>query len=457
MKVVRREAARYPIKVVLADEEAPPEITPGRPDGGSYHAAWIFFRVGGRPLGKLVIALDGKKVSSSSVGRLIREHLSSEPIRAKLRLADVVPFGLHLPFASVVIPTTCSRIEELKRSVDALNDQDYPDYEIVIVDNRSRPQLEGPSLTSIREVPRVRIVHEVKRGISSAKNRGILSAHGEVIAFTDDDIVVDRGWLRALMTPLAIDSTLNMVTGLVLPKELEAQSQVWFEEYAGGFGHGFESLVYVPVRSNHRCRAGRVRRVLSEDLGGAVREDLSLYSAAVRNSGGNIAIRASAFLDTGVFDVNLGAGTCTGGGEDLKFCANAFAAGMCIRYEPSALSFHIHRRTHPELVRQVRSWGVGLVAMLTAIIWDEPGRLFDILANTPRALSRVLRHRLRADADTPARFRTRLVWHELSGMLLGVPAYFLSRAGHRRGQSTLSRRHYEAAVPEENTRQLNTR
>ena len=259
------------------------------------------------------------------------------------------------------------------------------------------------------------------------------------------------------MTPLAIDSTLNMVTGLVLPKELEAQSQVWFEEYAGGFGHGFESLVYVPVRSNHRCRAGRVRRVLSEDLGGAVREDLSLYSAAVRNSGGNIAIRASAFLDTGVFDVNLGAGTCTGGGEDLKFCANAFAAGMCIRYEPSALSFHIHRRTHPELVRQVRSWGVGLVAMLTAIIWDEPGRLFDILANTPRVLSRVLRHRLRAGrryagALSDAAGLARALRHapRCTGILPQL-------CGHRRGQSTLSRRHYEAAVPEENTRQLNTR
>ena len=174
MKVVRREAARYPIKVVLADEEAPPEITPGRPDGGSYHAAWIFFRVGGRPLGKLVIALDGKKVSSSSVGRLIREHLSSEPIRGKLRLADVVPFGLHLPFASVVIPTTCSRIEELKRSVDALNDQDYPDYEIVIVDNRSRPQLEGPSLTSIREVP---------RGPNRSRGQGAASHQPRIGAF----------------------------------------------------------------------------------------------------------------------------------------------------------------------------------------------------------------------------------------------------------------------------------
>ncbi len=435
----RRESRRYPIKVVLADAEAPPEITPERAEGGRYRSALVYFREGRRPIGRFEVELDRGTLSSSTVGDAIRIRL--RPDGNRVTPAPVPGFEpnaeVSLPFASVVIPTLCSRIDDLSRCIEALNKQDYPDYEIVVVDNRLHPDERGDDrLTPIRDAPRVRVVSERIPGISAAKNRGVVAARGEVVAFTDDDIVVDEGWLRGLVTPLAVDATVNIVAGLVLPKELETEPQGWFEEYTGGFSHGFDSLVYVPVRDSRFGRRERVRSVQCKDAAsGEIRGDLSVYSAAVRAAaGGSSAIRKALFDELGTFDVSLGTGTPTGGGEDLAFCARALWAGNSVRYEPTSIAFHAHRRTYPELVRQVRAWGTGLVAMLTSLIWSDPALIFGLMARAPDAMLKVLRRaELRKDAEAlPGGFPVRLRWHELFGMALGGPAYVVSRIENRR-------------------------
>jgi GT2 family glycosyltransferase len=439
----RRGSRNYPIKVVLADVEAPPEITTDRAEGDCYRAALIFVRERRQPIGKVEIDLDrGSVLSSSAVGDLIRERLQSLERPGTTAFPSESRDEVSLPFATVVIPTICNRVDDLNRCIEALNKLDYPDFEIVVVDNRLHHDDLDDRLGSVREAPRVRIVSEGTPGIAAAKNRGILSARGEVVAFTDDDIVVDEGWLRGLVTPLALDAKVSIVTGLVLPKELETAPQGWFEEYAGGFSHGFESFVYVPLRRSRWGRGPRVRHVQCKDASGVVREDFSLYSAAVRGAaGGSSAIRRSLFDDLGGFDESLGTGTPTGGGEDLAFCARALSAGKSVRYEPSAISFHAHRRTYPELARQVRAWGSGLVAMLTSLVWSDPRQIFGIIARVPNAMSKVLRRaELRKDDETvQSGFPARLRWNEFFGMALGGPAYLISRVqNRRRGPETRS-------------------
>ena len=49
-----------------------------------------------------------------------------------------------------------------------------------------------------RGYPQVRYVCEPRPGLNWARNRAIAEARGEIIAYTDDDVVVDRGWVRAL-------------------------------------------------------------------------------------------------------------------------------------------------------------------------------------------------------------------------------------------------------------------
>ena len=68
-----------------------------------------------------------------------------------------------------------------------------PALEIILVDNRPEPIIPVPEWLS--DLPDVRLLHERQPGISAARNRGIDAAEGSIVAFTDDDVIVDPGWL----------------------------------------------------------------------------------------------------------------------------------------------------------------------------------------------------------------------------------------------------------------------
>ena len=73
---------------------------------------------------------------------------------------------------------------------------------------------------------RVRYVREPKPGLDHARNRALTEATGSILAFTDDDVVVDPAWALALTTAFAADPEAMVVTGLVVPYELETDAQL---------------------------------------------------------------------------------------------------------------------------------------------------------------------------------------------------------------------------------------
>jgi len=96
---------------------------------------------------------------------------------------------------SVVIPTH-NRKALLHRCLTAVTHQDYPDYEVIVVDDGST---DGTEAMVRREFPQVRYIRQKpSRGPAAARNRGIEAATGEVVAFTDDDCIVPTDWLTAL-------------------------------------------------------------------------------------------------------------------------------------------------------------------------------------------------------------------------------------------------------------------
>jgi GT2 family glycosyltransferase len=101
------------------------------------------------------------------------------------------------PRVSVVV---CSynaavTLEECLRSLCAL---DYPDYEVIVVDDGSTDN----TTEILARFPEVRAIHQLHRGLSVARNTGLGCATGSVIAYTDSDCVADANWLTHLVHQL---------------------------------------------------------------------------------------------------------------------------------------------------------------------------------------------------------------------------------------------------------------
>ena len=235
--------------------------------------------------------------------------------------------------------------------MESLRRLDHPDYEIIVVDNR-------PSASAPLELAGARVVQEPRPGTSAARNRGLAEARGEIVAFADDDVEVDRHWLSALTSRFARQPDVAAVTGLVVPRELETPAQIWFEQSGSGPDRGFAPLTFE--------RAGRfgLRRLGLEDGSDELR---SLYATGELGLGSNMAFRSSVIRALGGFDEALGPGTASEAGEDLALLLELLQNGHRIAYEPSAIVHHAHRSTLRELERQIHCYGVGFTAMLTAL------------------------------------------------------------------------------------------
>ena len=180
------------------------------------------------------------------------------------------------------------------------------------------------------------------------------TATSDIIAFTDDDAVVERDWLRVLGSRFALDPEVEAIGGAVLPSELETETQLWFEEFYGGFTRSFRA----------ETLSGRRRQ------GGVFP-----YAPARFGAGCNMAFRRSTLVRMGGFITSLGTGTSARGGEDLAMFIELITSGSTVAFEPAALVRHSHRRTQREFLRQVRDYGTGLTAMFTALIVRNPRHL----------------------------------------------------------------------------------
>ena len=399
-----------PIRVAVVDVSAPMrDVDCTRAEAPPYRGAWILACRRGRPLGSVELALDGARIEASVLERELRARLgdawSREPPDDSPALAR----------ASVVVPTALSRPDQLRRCVARLRELDHPDYEVIVVDNRRQ----GASV----EIPGAHVVREPRPGISAARNRGLAAADGEIVAFTDDDVEVDRRWLRALGERFSRQPDLAAVTGLVVPSELETPAQIFFEQSGSGLDRGYAALTF------ERDGRFQIRRRSIDDGSERVH---SLYQTGELGLGSNMAFRTSVLRAMGGFDVALGTGTPTFGGEDLAMLIELIVAGHRLAYEPSAIVHHTHRATLDDLERQIYGYGVGFTAMLTAIALRNPRHFAGLTAALPawvRSLRNPASPKRSNRSDT---YPTSLARSELRGMLAGPQAYLSARRLQRR-------------------------
>ncbi len=386
-----------PVTLIQVDVDAlssalPPRVAPG-------DRIWIEAVKQGRMVG-VVVARAGSDGLPESVLQQLATTYSNVESSLPARLPDEM-----LAKASVVVPTLCRNRDELVRTVESLLSLDYPDFEVIVVDNRF-----GTNLDPLPDFPggeRVRVVAEPRRGVSAARNRGIAVSIGDFLAFTDDDAAVSPDWLRAIGTRFALDAEVEGIGGLVLPMELETAPQLWFEEFYGGFSPSF-----------------RAEKLSLRLLKGT--DPMFPYAVGRFGAGCNMAYRRATFERIGGFDVNIGGGTLAKGGEDVAMAVELVLTGGTFAYEPAAVVRHTHRRTEAEFMSQVFNYGTGLTAMYTAMIVRDPRHLIGMIRRIPVGLRYLTRPPAQRSPSLTPSYPRRTLVHQVLGMVYGPLAYIRS-------------------------------
>jgi GT2 family glycosyltransferase len=296
------------------------------------------------PLGFVEVEIVDRSVDVDTLRRLVAALPEPAPVPTR---------PVRTPAISVVICTR-DRVSMLETALDSVRAADYPDVEIIVVDNT--PDHAAATDATRRYVdalgdPRVRLVEERRPGLSRARNTGMLAATGDVVAFTDDDVVVDRHWLTAIARGFARAEGVWCVSGLVPGAELRTPAQAYFDARVG-WSSGLRARVF-------DCAAPP--------------SDIPLFPFAVGHygTGANFAVDRRAVTDLGGFDEALGAGSPSGGGEDLDIFFRILHGGGRLVYDPASIVWHRHRASGEGLAAQSFTYGVGLGAWIAKIAGDR--------------------------------------------------------------------------------------
>jgi glycosyltransferase involved in cell wall biosynthesis len=224
-----------------------------------------------------------------------------------------------------------------------------PVLDILVVDNAPS---DGGARHTVSRFPRIRYVCEPIAGLDFARNRGLEEAGGDFVAYFDDDVTVDSGWLEGFREAWSAHPDAAAVSGPVLPLELVTRAQIEFERL-GGFGHRFRKTRFGPEMAGN---------------------DVYPCGPGIFGAGCNMSFRREPLRNLGGFDEALDTGAPLPGGGDLDVFYRLVRAGHVIVSEPRCLVLHQHRRDHELLRRQLWTWGLGLMAFVAKSYRAEPSQ-----------------------------------------------------------------------------------
>jgi O-antigen biosynthesis protein len=429
-----------PIKVMEVELTEPLSAVPG---GHRYRGVMMLARLHTEPVGVCTAQIGSEGLSSDQIaavlwGRLhgaIAEGFAAAGLDSPPPLAgdglkvepDTWPFSQRrlavlagAPFISVVVCTR-DRPAQLATCLRRLEQQAYPHFEVVVVDNAATTDAVQDLVEGMAGGPaQFRYHAESRPGLSWARNAGVATATGNIIAFLDDDDEPDKHWLAGIAAGFSRNRNIGCVAGLILPAQLDNPAEHLFEQLGGHRkGRGFAPDTF--------SRSG---------------PQSPLFPLPPFGTGANMAFRRETLASIGGFDVALGAGTRTCAGEDTLALTLAMLSGYEIAYEPSALMWHHHRSDMDGLSRQLHGYSIGLTAFYAALLRHRPGVLPALLKLLPAA-GRYLKGAA-ATPDGASDLLAGLNRRHLQGMLLGPLAYVGSvreqgRATRSRFQSTTHR------------------
>jgi len=235
--------------------------------------------------------------------------------------------------------------------------------------------------------PGVRYAVEPRPGLGWARNRALAEASGEILAFTDDDVVVDPGWVEALAAVFQEDAQVGAVNGADRPAGAGDAGPRLFEEY-------------------RKLRRGqeRIRAAMPPGTGPvAARYGLtgSFAPAPTWRSAGGCWTSSGASTPASARARRVAAAR-------ISRCISACSkAGHALVYEPAAVVGHRHRRQMYALYDQIRDHGISFSSYVvrSAIAYPDErwplARLWALVARQAR-LSRAEPQARAGGRDAPA-------------------------------------------------------
>ena len=206
-----------------------------------------------------------------------------------------------------VIVTTHNRREMLKEVLESLLSQTYKPFEIIVVDNASTDGTRDFLKENFND--KIRLVIEEKKGHSYARNCGVETARGDVLAFIDDDAIADKEWCFAIARAFK-ETGADGVGGKALPK--------WENEPPPYLKHSLKAQRYIGIF------------------------DLGDKAAEVKDFliGTNMAFKKDVFKRFGLFQTKVGRyGRRLTGSDDVEFC-NRIIPEAKLFYDPRIIVLH---------------------------------------------------------------------------------------------------------------------
>jgi glycosyltransferase involved in cell wall biosynthesis len=243
--------------------------------------------------------------------------------------------GEATPLISVVVPTR-DRGAQLEVCLASIRAALRTYDELLVVDSAST----DPSVRAIAERHGATYVRCDVRGASRARNAGWRATRHAIIAFVDDDVVVDQGWA-------------------------EACSQTFHANPGVAFITGYVGIPPDQVDTTERPVAEKLEEIA---------EVLDAAFTGVPGHSANMAARRQLLETLGGFDERLGAGADFHSAEDLDLFDRSYAAGLVGRFEPSMRSWHDQWRGRAELVRLDWGYGFGMGARISKLLRSDPTR-----------------------------------------------------------------------------------
>ncbi|WP_017296391.1 glycosyltransferase [Geminocystis herdmanii] len=228
---------------------------------------------------------------------------------------------MEYPLFSVIIPTY-ARPQKLSECLSALSEMDYPNFEVVIVDDGSPMSLDEIIIIWQKKLT-INLVKQENRGPSTARNSGVNYAKGKFLAFTDDDCIPTKDWLNQFAQQL--DKTPDALVG-------------------GCTINGLDHNIYA---STSQMLVDYLYDYYNK--GDNKNRQTSFFTS------NNFAVSKEIFMQIGGFSQLLTTA------EDRELCDRALTLGYEMIYLPSAVVYHYHDLTLIQFWRQHFNYGRGAI------------------------------------------------------------------------------------------------